>query len=278
MTKPATTAFSDELSAARFVLREAAEALTASGVQFVVIGGWAPYLLHRDRFGHPGTFDVDVLLDSASLDDGSFDRATEHLLGNSYLRAAKNNFQAHRILRIGNEDLVFHVDFLNERHPGNTVELIGGKGRLHSIYTPAMAAVFRYQNYRFAPDSDLAEIRLPSVETFIASKAAAAIATKRTRDAFDVFVTVLDQDGPTLAARWRSLVANDGLFRDANDALWSAVYDRDAVEKIAAVVTKLNRPAPSREDVLAAFSFLVAPVGGETASPLSRTANENHDD
>src|SRR5436309_2232850 len=87
---------------------------------------------------------VGRFLESASLDDGSFDGAAEQLLSKGYLRAVKNKFQAHRILRVADEDLVFHVDFLNERNPGEELDLIGGKGKFQSIYTPAMQAVFKY--------------------------------------------------------------------------------------------------------------------------------------
>ncbi len=249
--------FSNEQSAALFLLRDATATLREEGVVFVVMGGWAPYLFHRAHYGHPGTFDVDVLLDSASLDDGSFDRASEKLLSSGYLRAAKNNFQAHRVLRVREEELVFHVDFLNEQHPGNTIELIGGKGRLQSIYTPAMHAVFSYRKFRFTLEHGLSDVPFPSPETFIASKAAATLVAKRSRDAFDVFVTLHDQDPATLETSWAQLVASDGLFRDANDALSRALDEGDAIAKIQAVIGSLAHASiPSEAAIRSRFSFL----------------------
>jgi hypothetical protein len=141
-------------------------------VDFVVVGGWPAYLFHAGRYGHPGTFDVDILLDSASLEDGTFDAASNELLERGYLRAPKNEFQAHRILNVADEDLVFHVDFLNERQPADSLELIGGTGKLRSIYTPAMRAVFSYEGFRTIPT--LPGVRFPSPETYIVTKAAAA--------------------------------------------------------------------------------------------------------
>src|SRR5262245_41453843 len=125
--------FRREAAAAAFLLRDSTRMLTVARVRFVVVGGWVPWFFHSRRYGHPGTYDVDLLIHPDSLDDGTFDAASEALLSAGYLRAVKNKFQAHRILRVGNEDLVFHVDFLNERDPGESVQLVTGRGRLQSI-------------------------------------------------------------------------------------------------------------------------------------------------
>jgi hypothetical protein len=221
-----------------------------------ILGGWVPVLFHSERFGHPGTYDVDILLNSRSLDDGTFDAAAERLLNDGFLRAVKNKFQAHRILRVAGERLVFHVDFLNERNPGEEIDLVGGKGRLQSIYTPAMEAVFRYAEYRTSPK--VVGLRFPSVETFIATKAAAAAVKKRRRDAFDVFVTAADQAPSSFQTRWRALVESDGLFRDANDALWNAVNRDNAVKKVELILSELSPPrSVSRSEIIAKFDFLV---------------------
>jgi hypothetical protein len=87
---------------------------------------------------------------------------------------------------------VFHVDFLNERNPGEELDLVGEGGKLMSIYTLAMEAVFKYGGYRTHPT--VSGSRFPSVETFIATKAIAATVRKRLRDAFDIFVRVADQE------------------------------------------------------------------------------------
>jgi hypothetical protein len=251
------TEYSENADAALALLKSTTKTLIASGVDFVIVGGWVPFLFHAHRFGHPGTFDVDVLLNSRSLDDGTFDRATEQLLSDGYLRAVKNKFQAHRILRVAGEDLVFHVDFLNERAPVDELDLVGGRGRLQSIYTPAMEAVFRYGGYRTHPKTD--GLRFPSAETFIATKAAAALVKKRRRDAFDVFVTVADQDPASFQHSWGQLL-RDGLFLDANDALWKAVHEGDALKKIRSILDELlPAPRPSEKQILEIFDFLVNP-------------------
>ena len=247
--------------AALALLRDATQILKDSHVEFVVVGGWVPVLFHSKRFGHPGTYDADILLNSRSLEDGTVESAGERFLQDGYLRAVKNKFQAHRIIRVSGEDLVFHVDFLNEHHAGNELDLVGGKGKLQSIYTPAMEAIFKYARHRTHPLVD--GVLFPSAETFIASKALATLVKKRNRDAFDVFVTAADQELSSFKARWRELMF-DGLFRDANHSLWQAIHGGDALEKIAAILDDLQTPLrPSEEQILSAFDFLVPlEVGG----------------
>lgn len=252
--------FRDEQEAAEFMLRHSTSVLAQHRVKFVIVGGWVTYLFNRHQFGHPGTFDVDVLLDSSSLDDGTFDTATEEMLSHGYMRAAKNQFQVHRALSIGGEKVLFHVDFLNERDPGNTLELQTGMGRIKSLYTSPMRVVFKYDRYRHS--DELPDVDFASEETFIASKALATLVKKRQRDAFDVYVTV--SGIPNLAefrGRWESLVENDGFFRDANDSLWKAVHLGDASEKVEAILNSLPiTTMPQPGEIAAAFdSFLVAP-------------------
>ena len=259
--KTLPTAFATEIEAAQYLLAESTETLCKHGVEFAVVGGWSPYLFHSSKYGHPGTFDVDVLLHEKSLDDGTFDTASESLLQDGYLRAPKNIYQAHRILNVDGEDLVFHVDFLNEREPGNAIELVGGTGRMKSIYTEAMKAVFVYGQYR--THLVYPGVRFPSPETFIVTKAAAAVVKKRKRDAFDIFVTVKDQDPGALKQTWQHLCNRDGLFSNANEALYGALHDGDAIEKIIAVLQDLRaaaqfmRAIPNEEEILSAFAFLI---------------------
>jgi hypothetical protein len=251
--------FQSEIEAAKFLLGETTAQLLKRGVKFVIVGGWSAFLFHSARYGHPGTFDVDVLLHPDSLDDGTFDAAAGELLGIGYLRAPKNTFQAHRLLNVRKETFVFHVDFLNERDPGNTLRLVDGSGRMKSIYTDAMRAVFKFSNYR--KHVDYPQVCFPSPETYIVTKAAAAVVKKRERDAFDIFVTVLDQPAG-FVDKWRQLRINDELFAEANEALRKAVEQGDALEKIERVLRETqgsapqSGPMPTYSEIQGAFAFL----------------------
>lgn len=254
-----STNYTNEIAAAKALLLESTQTLVKHGVAFVVVGGWSPFLFHSDRYGHPGTFDVDILLHSDSLDDGTFERASEELLLNGYLRAPKNAYQAHRILSVNGEEFVFHVDFLNERDPENAIELVGGTGRMKSIYTDSMKAVFKYENYR--THLDYKGVHFPSAETFVVTKAAAVAVKKRKRDAFDIFVTVKDQDPIAFKNTWQ-YHCKDGLFIDATEALIKAVRHGDAVEKIQAILSDLQAAnllrleMPTKDEIQKVFTFL----------------------
>lgn len=78
----------------------------------------------------------------------------------------------------------------------------------------------------------------------------------RPRDAFDVFISVTNQDAGTFAQRWMELLS-DGLFSDANRALVEAIDKGDAIAKIEAQISELgSETIPSSEDIVKVFSFL----------------------
>lgn len=133
---------------------------------------------------------------------------------------------------------------------------------MKSIYTESMRAVFRYEEYR--AHRDFPSVRFPSPATFVVTKAAAAVVKKRKRDAFDIFVTVQDQDPIAFKERWQHLSRSDGLFSDATEALQEAVHEGDAVEKIQSVLVDMHAGSlllvamPSEEQIRDAFAFLNA--------------------
>jgi hypothetical protein len=256
--------FDTEQDAAYAVLTDVAARLAADGVNAVMVGGWVPWLFHQGRYRHPGTFDVDVLLHGSAVQGDGFSRLTEAMLSDGYLRAAKNNFQIHRVLTVDEERVIFHVDFLNESAPIDDFELsdlVVGQGRIRSIHTPAMKLVFKYGGYRFA-DLDrhpgLRGAQFPSADTFIASKAAAVNSPKRQRDAFDIFVTLLDEGPENVSVRWRELRERDSAFAQAGDAIAEAF-------RRGIVVEKALRFLPNGED---------SPDPASDASPRRREVEE----
>ena len=131
-------------------------------------------------------------------------------------------------------------------------------GKIGSIYTPAMEAVFKFANYREHPD--LPGVRFPSVEAFIATKAMAATVRKRVRDAFDVFIAVADKDPSEFRLHWQALV-HDRLFLTANNVLWHAVNGGDAIEKITSILDSLSpKDRPSEKEIRRKFEFLLEPT------------------
>lgn len=227
--------FSSEQDAALWLFKDVTARLRAEGVRFVAVGGWVTWFFHRESYGHPGTLDVDVLLEPKSLEDGSFEAGTERMLGEGYLRAAKNRFQIHRVLRVQGERLIFHADFLNEQGSPDEIDLVVGTGRLQSVYTPAMRLVLEEARFRTLSETEwpgLSEVRFPTVDTFIATKAAAALVKKRRRDAFDIFVSLTNEGPAVVGKRWRELQEAQGMYREAADLILEAVKSGNALEKV----------------------------------------------
>lgn len=71
--------YPDEQTAALGLLGEVSTVLATQIVDFVVIGGWLPFLFNSSPIAHPGTFDVDILLNEATS-RSTFERAAQSLL------------------------------------------------------------------------------------------------------------------------------------------------------------------------------------------------------
>src|SRR6266404_4930031 len=127
--------YQDEQSAARGLLGEITQILAQQEVDFAVIGGWVPLLFNSSPIPHPGTFDVDILLNE-STPKSLFEAAAGAALDVGYLRAPKNQFQLHRILTVRGESLVYHIDFLHRKYADEADDLIRNWGRFQSIAGP----------------------------------------------------------------------------------------------------------------------------------------------
>ncbi|GBG07359.1 hypothetical protein PAT3040_01907 [Paenibacillus agaridevorans] len=64
--------YDDKLAAAEGLLGEVAEILNESKIRYVVLGGWIPYLFNSsDEYPHPGTYDVDIEVESGRFVDNA---------------------------------------------------------------------------------------------------------------------------------------------------------------------------------------------------------------
>jgi hypothetical protein len=214
------TNYPDEQSAALGLLGEVTSLLVNQIVDFVVIGGWLPFLFNSRPIPHPGTFDVDILLNEATS-RSSFEQDAQLLLRSGYLRAPKNQFQLHRILCVRGERLVYHVDFLHRRYADDTDDLIRNWGRVQSIAGPGTDIIFTAAERMLRS----VDVVLPDGKNrcvtasfctevgFLSAKGRSAQVPKRTRDAFDVFLVIRQsQDYDRLVARSKELMT-DPVFK-----------------------------------------------------------------
>lgn len=210
------TNYLDEQDAARGLLGEVSSVLVDEIVDFVVIGGWLPFLFNSRPISHPGTFDVDILLNEATS-RSSFEQAAQLLLDSGYLRAPKNQFQLHRILTVRGEKLVYHVDFLHRRYADDTDDLIRNWGRFQSIAGPGTDLIFTAAERMLRPvdvelpcgDSRSITVSFCTEVGFLSAKGRSATVAKRTRDAFDIFLVVhQSEDYGRLVRRSKELLVN----------------------------------------------------------------------
>lgn len=189
--------YENDLAAARGLLGEATLVLIKQEIDFAVIGGWVPYLFNANPLSHPGTYDVDVLLNSNTSYE-AMNKAIEEFMRVGYLRSPKNAFQLYRILRVDDEDRIFHVDFLHRKYAEDTDDLIKDWGKIQSIAGPGTDIIFLENERRVETlffelpngDSQKVNVTFCTEVGLLSAKGRSAMTKKRTRDAYDIFLVV----------------------------------------------------------------------------------------
>jgi hypothetical protein len=101
------------LDGAKELLVDTISALERSSIRdYMVIGGWCPYLRNESGLPHPGTLDVDILFKDGGK-EGFLKPAIEALKRNGFILSAKHSFQLLREKTIHGERLVYSVDLLH---------------------------------------------------------------------------------------------------------------------------------------------------------------------
>lgn len=148
---------------------------------------------------------------------------------------------------------MYHVDFLHRHYADDTDELIRNWGRFQSIAGPGTDVIFTdAERMLRAVDVVLPDGSKHSITTsfctevgFLSAKGRSASVSKRTRDAFDVFLVIQQsQDYGRLVSRSNELIA-DPVFRLSLQGL------RDGFRKgklFAQAVAYLREQAPAVAD------------------------------
>src|SRR5664279_239389 len=98
--------------ATRALLLTTCEAIVTTSTDFVVVGGWVPFLRGGgEGLVHPGTRDVDVLFNSKNTINVG--KAAEALLRRGFTPSAKHEFQLLHPIRVGTRDFIFNVDLMH---------------------------------------------------------------------------------------------------------------------------------------------------------------------
>lgn len=198
------------LDAAKELLVDVSELLGDAGAEFVIVGGWSPYLLNKTSYAHPGTKDVDVLFSDGSAEYG-LSKYIKLFLENGFVPSAKHDFQLIKNISVGDNELAFNVDLL---HPSETIrnpELLTDHLNLHiedgdlqkekfvrSIVLPSSKILFQDDFQALttvvAPlSSRTVKVPLITAAGAILSKCESVKVAKRPRDSFDIYLSIMSE-------------------------------------------------------------------------------------
>lgn len=244
------------------VLGEVTELANASSLAYMVVGGWSPLLWNTGQVSHPGTRDVDLLFETGA-DAGALHDFVQSLLGAGFLPSAKHPFQLGVVVRVGGQDVVIGVDLLHplEFSPDLREEMfakhlelsahlapdVAAQLSIHSIALPSAQVLFNetaFETYvhafvGFDTTTREVDVRLMTEAGLLMSKAPTLHNPKRTRDAFDVALAVVQARNPSmLIEQARRLASVDGqgqCFVSILSAAAATEIDLKAVYEGAAV-------------------------------------------
>lgn len=217
--------FESEQVAAKAMLLEVGTLMNKHTIDYAVIGGWVPFLFNSDPISHPGTFDVDIVLNTALSKDSVISALDFMVDESSYRRAPKNAFQIYKEIVVGNEPLIFHVDFLHRKYADDSDDLTRTWGRYESIGTVGTDVIFTQKEMRskevygigVTGEAVSANIVFASEAGFLCSKARSVGLGKRERDGYDVYLLLKQsEDYDTLKKRSASLLGDNVFFASMN--------------------------------------------------------------
>jgi hypothetical protein len=200
----------DIAAGVRALLAESVEIAASSGAVFAVVGGWSPVLLNPGPIPHPGTRDVDLLFESATT-PGALADVLKRFCERDYLVSAKHPFQLLRILDIAGTPLVFNVDVLHPQERDHSADLFVDHldlplfqdddatepYRMRSIALPGSQFIFDGHTTQFDLEATLptglpTRVRIPLMDELgLLITKAPAIGPKRSRDALDIFLAIV---------------------------------------------------------------------------------------
>ena len=212
------------------LLGEVCSLVNGLGMEYAVVGGWSPVLLNSSPTGHPGTKDVDLLFSCGATTE-SLREVVETLLASGYLVSAKHPFQALRIIEVAGTRFVFNVDILHPTLQFTQPELFVDQlilpvrveefdeklFTMASIALPSAAFIFDGHTVQVPlecdlPNGDEAMVEIPVMDEagLIVTKSSCVTLAKRPRDAFDIYLAVVQaRDYEDLVRGVRELANTD---------------------------------------------------------------------
>lgn len=218
--------YADIQSGAFGLLYETTRLLNELEVKYIIVGGWAPFLLNSKPFLHPGTKDVDVLFDGA-YEKGKLKEVINGFLGNGFILSAKHDFQLFKPIKVSGQSFVYNVDLL---HPLETIK----PKDIYVEHIDLAIPADKYQSRTFKMKS----IALPSSQSLFDSNLFANYDLKIvTKDGNELNQTIpLMGELGTLITKSQS-VSKDKRYRDSLDIYLTIKQSGN----LTALISSVNR-------------------------------------
>lgn len=269
------------LAATRGVLVEACSLLNAAEVDYVVVGGWVPFIRSTGHtLQHPGTRDVDLLI------NGDAERVKEAVLlfwNAGYSPSAKHPFQLLKQMTVEEESgsvrqFTFNVDLMHpmeECAAGDDLfqdiidlgvriaDNFPETQRLKSIIFLSPEIIFDSELWSNVtvngtlPDGTVVSQAIPLMNEvgLILSKSESFKNSKRGRDSFDIFYTLNDPVGEVVARELIDISRKNASVRDQIESLCNFLRERpDLFNKRVAEYAKDALPPNCAQFVLGRLS------------------------
>lgn len=218
------------LDGARYLLGECCNILNENGADYIIVGGWSPFLLNSDNYRHPGTKDVDVLF-KKGFEKNQLTDVIQSFLDNGFFQSAKHPFQLLRSINIKGIDFVYNIDLLHPDDQEKNPELFVDHIDFPVMESEIVQIQYKGQTIRL-PKSDIfftdfyekmsqefillneekmnIEFNLLDEAGLILSKLKSVLNEKRTRDAYDIYLALeYNRDYDLTIKKIKSLISTD---------------------------------------------------------------------
>jgi hypothetical protein len=225
---------------------------------YIIIGGWQPFLKHNGEIVHPGTKDIDILFNGADKEN-ILKEVIELLLGNGYLLSAKHNFQLIKIYNVNGNDMAFNVDLLHPVHgkvkeeddlfvKQLVLDIPVEKYRsthfmVMSIVQPQTKYLFDLEMYNEFPlaycdnlgNGSLSKFNLMNDLGCLLTKSQSCKVRKRMRDSFDIYLTIRQNENYT------ELINNTKCLKKRNNSTYNSLYGIKEIYEKGTMFTNVQK-------------------------------------
>ncbi len=207
---------------AQRLLTETCQILNDEKINYIIVGGWSPFLLNGNPINHPGTKDVDVLFEDGYKRE-NLKGIILKFLDKGYLLSAKHDFQLFKEIEVENKKFIYNIDLL---HPSETktpdeiyIDHIdlgipsdkykSSTFKMKSIALPSSQILFSH-DLKTILSIDGVKINLMNEIGTLITKSESIKIPKRYRDSLDVYFAITqNKDYPDLIKNLRNLKEKD---------------------------------------------------------------------